>query len=209
LASIASISIRCTGRRKTVRTSLDLKRDGKVRAVGLSNHDAAHLAAAERLGHVDTLQPRFSMISREAAADLLPWCRAHRTGVIVYSPMQSGLLTGSFDADRAAELPRDDWRSRSPDFLGERLIRNLALADALRPIAARRSTSVASIAVAWTLAWPGVTGASVGARSSAQVDGWIDAATLELDVVDLDAIAAAVRATRAGRGPVSPNGSGA
>ena len=185
-------------------TLTQLKDEGKVRAVGLSNHNAAQLDAAERIGHVDTLQPPFSAIRREVAAAELPWCNAHHTGVIVYSPMQSGLLTGAFSVARAARLGADDWRSRSPDFTGLGLRRNLALADALQPIAARHSTTVAAVAVAWTLAWPGVTGAIVGARSAAQVDGWIGAASLELTDSDLDEIAAALGRTGAGAGPARP-----
>jgi aryl-alcohol dehydrogenase-like predicted oxidoreductase len=183
---------------------LQLKAEGKVRAVGLSNHDVAQLEAAERLGHVDTLQPPFSAIRRELAGAELPWCATHGTGVIVYSPMQSGMLTGTFSLERAAQLGADDWRSRSPDFAGVGLRRNLGLADALGPIAERHGSSVAAVAVAWTLAWPGVTGAIVGARSPAQVDGWIGAASLELTDQDLDDIAAAIRRTGAGTGPLRP-----
>ncbi|MGV3722125.1 MAG: aldo/keto reductase, partial [Actinomycetota bacterium] len=145
-------------------TLLELQQAGKVRAVGLSNHNAAQLEAAERVGHVGTLQPPFSAIRRDAALNELPWCAAHGTGVIVYSPMQSGLLTGAFSAERAAALPADDWRTRSPFFTGEALQRNVSLAEALRPIAERHGVSVGAVAVAWTLAWPGVTGAIVGAR---------------------------------------------
>ena len=177
-------------------TLLQLKEEGKVRAVGLSNHDVRQLDAADRVGHVDTLQPPFSAIRREVAAAELPWCAAHRTGVIVYSPMQSGLL--------ATQLGADDWRSRSPDFTGQGLRRNLALADALRPIAERHGATVAAVAVAWTLAWPGVTGAIVGARSPAQVDGWIGAAALALTDADLDEIAGAIKRTGAGTGPLRP-----
>jgi aryl-alcohol dehydrogenase-like predicted oxidoreductase len=183
---------------------LRLKAEGKVRAVGLSNHTVAQLEAAEPLGHVDTLQPPFSAIRREVAAAERPWCAAHGTGLIVYSPMQSGLLTGTFSVERAAQLGADDWRSRAPDFAGVGLRRNLALADALRPIAERHGTSVAAVAVAWTLAWPGVTGAIVGARSPAQVDGWIGAASLELSDADLDDVAAAIQRSGAGTGPVRP-----
>jgi aryl-alcohol dehydrogenase-like predicted oxidoreductase len=182
-------------------TLLDLKKEGKVRAVGLSNHNARQLEAAERLGHVDTLQPPFSAIRREAAREELPWCHAHQTGVIVYSPMQAGLLTGRFSVERAGSLPSEDWRSRSAEFNGEKLRRNLALADAMKPIAERHGTTVAAVAVAWTLAWPGVTGAIVGARSPAQVDGWLDAARLELTKQDLVEIAAAIEKTGAGSGP--------
>jgi len=181
---------------------LDLKREGKARAVGLSNHKVDQLERAERLGHVDTLQPPFSPIRRDVAGAELPWCHEHGTGVIVYSPMQSGLLTGSFSASRAAALPADDWRSRSPEFQAPRLQSNLALADALRPIAARHDTTVGAVAVAWTLSVPGVTGAIVGARSPEQVDGWIAAGALALTPADLSEIAAAIERTGAGTGPV-------
>lgn len=185
-------------------TLLDLKAEGKVRAVGLSNHDAAQLEAAERLGHVDTLQPPFSAIRRDVARAELPWCQAHETGVIVYSPMQSGLLSGRFTAARAKALSKDDWRSRNPEYTGEKLTSNLKLADAFRPIADRHNTSVAAVAVAWTLAWPGVTAAIVGARNPAQVDGWIEAGRIDLASGDLEDIAAAIESTGAGSGPVSP-----
>jgi aryl-alcohol dehydrogenase-like predicted oxidoreductase len=186
------------------RTLLDLKAEGKVRAVGLSNHSADQLRRAEALGHVDTLQPPFSAIRREAAAAELPWCRDHGTGVIVYSPMQAGLLTGAFDEKRAKALSSDDWRSRSPDFSGDGLRRNLALAEALKPVAARHGVTPAAVAVAWTLAWPAVTGAIVGARSAAQVDGWIAAGTLELTEADMAEIATAIEKSGAGGGPTMP-----
>jgi aryl-alcohol dehydrogenase-like predicted oxidoreductase len=118
--------------------------------------------------------------------------------------MQSGLLSGSFTAKRAKALSPDDWRSRNPEFRGEALARNLALAEALRPIAARHGTSVGAVAIAWTLAWPGVTGAIVGARSPAQVDGWIDTASLQLSRSDLTEIAKAIATTGAGTGPTIP-----
>ena len=181
---------------------LELKREGKVRAVGLSNHSPEELERAEAMGHVDSLQPPFSLIRREAGADLIPWCRRHRTGVIVYSPMQAGLLSGSFSWDRAAALRPDDWRSRDPEFQGERLTRNLELAESLTPIAKRLGTTVAAVAVAWTLHWEGVTGAIVGARSPEQVEGWISAPDLSLSDDDLDRIAEAARPT--GVGPVRP-----
>ncbi len=180
---------------------LDLRREGKVGAVGLSNHDAAQLARAEELGHVDTLQPPFSAIHRATAIVELPWCAAHKTGVIVYSPMQSGLLSGGFSRERARGLPPDDWRSRSEDFTGAGLDRNLALAAALGRVAGRHGTSTAAVAVAWTLAWPGVTAAIVGARNAGQVNGWIGAPTVELSAADLDEIALAIERTGAGSGP--------
>ena len=178
---------------------LDLKREGKVRWVGLSNHDRLQLEAAERLGHVNSLQPPFSMIRREAAAEIIPWCREHNTGVIVYSPMQAGLLTGAFSWDRAASLSPDDWRSRDPGFQGTGLAHNLELAEALRPIALRHGGTVAAVAVAWTLSWPGVTGAIVGARSPGQVDGWVGAGTMQLTPRDLEEISKAAVGTGGGR----------
>jgi len=185
-------------------TMLEFKAEGMVKHIGLSNHNAEQLARAEAMGHVETLQPPFSMIRRETADSILPWCLAHGTGVICYSPMQAGLLTGSFTRERAAALPDNDWRKTSPEFMGERLDRNLALAEALKPAAEKHATSVSTIALTWVLAWPGLTAAIVGARSPAQVDGWIDAATIELDAEDLDEIAAAIAATGAGQGPARP-----
>src|SRR5688500_16178136 len=138
---------------------------GKVRAAGVSNFDVALLERCEALRHVDSLQPPFSLIRRGAAEAELPWCAAHGAGVIVYSPMQSGILTEGFGAERVARLAEDDWRRRAPEFQPPRLERNVALRDALRPIAARHGATVSAVAVAWTLAWPGVTGAIVGARS--------------------------------------------
>jgi aryl-alcohol dehydrogenase-like predicted oxidoreductase len=167
---------------------LDMKAEGKVRAVGLSNHKVDRLETAERIGHVDTLQPPFSAIRRDIVDAELPWCLAHDTGVIVYSPMQSGLLTGAFTEARAAALGTDDWRSRSPEFQAPRLQQNLALADAMRPIAARHGTTVGAIAIAWTLATPGVTAAIVGARSPEQVDGWIGAGEVELSGEEMKVI---------------------
>jgi aryl-alcohol dehydrogenase-like predicted oxidoreductase len=183
---------------------LRLKADGKVRAVGLSNHDVDQLAAAEKLGHVDTLQPPFSAIERTAAADVIPWCRDWQTGVIVYSPMQAGLLSGAFSRRRAARLPAGDWRARSDHFRGEGLERNLALAAALAPVAERHGVSEGAVAVAWTFAWPGVTAAIVGARNPEQVDGWLPAASLDLTDDDLDDIAEAIERAGAGDGPTRP-----
>ena len=185
-------------------TFLDLKREGKVRAIGLSNHDICQLEAAESVGHVAAVQPPFNLIHRDIADDVLLWARKHETGVIVYSPMASGLLSGAFTAARAARLEAGDWRSGHPDFTGPALSANLALAGALRPVADRHGVTPAAVAIAWTLSFPGVTGAIVGARRPGQVDGWVPAATLELKKDDLAEIAAAVRATGAGTGPASP-----
>jgi aryl-alcohol dehydrogenase-like predicted oxidoreductase len=181
-----------------------LVEQGKVRAAGVSNFDVGLLRRCETIRHVDSLQPPFSLIRREAAAAEIPWCAEHGTGVIAYSPMQSGLLTDRFDAARVAGLASDDWRRRSAEFREPRLERNLALRDALRPVARRHGATVAAVAVAWTLAWPGVTGAIVGARSARQVDGWIGATALELTGEDLDEIGAAIEQSGAGSGPSRP-----
>lgn len=185
-------------------TMVRLIEEGKVRAAGVSNFDVALLARCEAIRHVDSLQPPFSLIRREAAAREIPWCAEHGTAVICYSPMQSGLLTDSFSADRVAGFAADDWRRQSPEYSSPRLERNLALRDALKPIARRHETTVAATAIAWTLAWPDVTGAIVGARSPSQVDSWIGAATLQLTAADLNAIADAIGRTGAGRGPAGP-----
>ena len=187
------------------RAMVRLVEEGKVRAIGVSNFDVALLARCEAIRHVDSLQPPFSLIRRDVAEREIPWSAEHGNGVIAYSPMQSGILTESFSAARVAALAPDDWRRRSAQFREPNLSRNVALRDALKPIARRHGTTVSAIAIAWTLAWPGVTGAIVGARTPAQVDGWIGAATVELTVADLEEVAAAILRSRAGSGPVQPD----
>jgi aryl-alcohol dehydrogenase-like predicted oxidoreductase len=176
--------------------------EGKIRAAGVSNFDVALIERAESVRHVESLQPPFSLIRRDAAEDLIPWAAAHGTGVIAYSPMQSGLLTDTFSAKRLAAMADDDWRRRAAQFTEPHLSRNIALRDALRPIAERYGVTVSAVAVAWTLASPGVTGAIVGARSPEQVDGWIAAGSLDLGASDLAQIASAVQLTGAGSGPL-------
>jgi aryl-alcohol dehydrogenase-like predicted oxidoreductase len=186
------------------RIMAQLVEEGKVRAIGVSNFDVSLLRRIDGLRHVDSLQPPFSMIRRDAAAAEIPWCNAHRTGVIVYSPMQSGILTDSFSIEKVKAMADDDWRKRGANFQTPRVEKNIKLRDALKPIAARHGTTVSAIAVAWTLSWPGVTGAIVGARSPEQVDGWIPAATLELTAPDLDEIATAIDSIGVGTGPTHP-----
>jgi aryl-alcohol dehydrogenase-like predicted oxidoreductase len=182
-------------------TMVQLIEEGKIRAAGVSNFDVRLLDRCEAIRHVDSLQPPFSLINRTAAENEIPWCARHDTGVICYSPMQSGLLTQSFTAERVLTFAMDDWRRRAQDFQQPNLRRNMALRDALLPIAKRHGTSVSAVAIAWTLAWPGMTSAIVGARTPAQVDGWIGAASLDLTEQDLDEIASAIRRTKAGAGP--------
>jgi aryl-alcohol dehydrogenase-like predicted oxidoreductase len=174
--------------------------EGKVRFAGVSNFDVELLERCEPIRHVDSLQPPFSMIDRRAAAELLPWCLRNGTGVIAYSPMQSGLLSGSFDAERLASMPEDDWRRQNPEFTEPRLSANLALAERLRPVAERHRVPVGAVAVAWVLAQPGVTAAIVGARRPSQIDGWIGAGSLTLAADDLAELDRAVAETGAGRG---------
>lgn len=185
-------------------TMLALVQEGKVRYPAVSNFNADLLEKCEALGHVQSLQPPFSLIRRQYAERELPWCAEHGTGVIVYSPMQSGILTDRFSAGRVRELPEDDWRKRTPEFQPPQAEKNVALRDALRPVAERHGATVSAVAVAWATHWPGVTAAIVGARSPEQVDGWVGAGALQLTDDDLGEIAAAVERTGAGRGPVRP-----
>jgi aryl-alcohol dehydrogenase-like predicted oxidoreductase len=172
--------------------------EGKVRWAGVSNFNVELLERCGAVGHVDSMQPPLSMLKRGARRDLIPWCKDHGTGVIVYSPMQSGLLTGAFDRRRLEALAEDDWRRASPQFREPAFSRAMELVERLRDVAARLGCSLAELAVAWTLATPGVTSAIVGARSADQVDGWIGASDLELSGEVLAEIERAVEETGAG-----------
>ncbi len=183
-------------------TLLELRDEGKIRAAGLSNHGVQQLETAEKFGHVSSLQPLFSAIHRDAV-DEIRWCADNDTGVIVYSPMGSGLLTGRFSRERVENLESDDWRRDTPDFT-TKLDANLGLAAELSTIAERHEVPVPAVAVAWTLAWQGVSGAIVGGRRPEQVDGWLPAATLTLGDAELDEIAEAITRTGAGAGPTRP-----
>jgi aryl-alcohol dehydrogenase-like predicted oxidoreductase len=183
-----------------------LAQEGKIRAAGVSNFTVELLDRCEKIRHVDSLQPPFSLIRRDAGAELIPWCAAHGTGVIVYSPMQAGLLTDTFEVARVAKLAEDDWRRRTKEFREPNLSRNVELRDAIRPVAARHGASVAATAVAWTLHWPGVTAAIVGARSPKQVEGWVRAGDIDLTSRDLEELAQAVQRTGAGTGPTRATG---
>jgi aryl-alcohol dehydrogenase-like predicted oxidoreductase len=136
------------------------------------------------------VQPLLNLIHPDARDDVIPWSRDHGTGVIVYSPMASGLLTGAFSEDRVENLAGDDWRRSNPDFRPPRLARNRAVAKELRTLAEDTGTSLPALSVAWTLAIEGVSGAIVGARRPSQVDDWLPAANLELAGTDLNRIEA-------------------
>ena len=183
---------------------LKLVEEGKVRAAGVSNFGMELMARCEKIRHVDSLQPPFSLIRRDAGGSLIPRCAARQTGVIVYSPMQAGILNDSFSLERITRMAPDDWRRKTKEFRAPNVNNNIALRDALKPIAERHGATVAAIAVAWTLSWPGVTGAICGARSPEQVDGWVGAANLTLTAEDLTEISAAVKRTGAGTGPSAP-----
>jgi aryl-alcohol dehydrogenase-like predicted oxidoreductase len=177
---------------------------GKVRWIGVSNFGTELLERCQAIRHVDSVQPPLSLIDRRAAADVIPWAAEHGTGVIVYSPMHSGLLTGSFSRERVDRLDESDHRRGRPEFNEPDLTRNLELADRLTELAERLGCSLAELSVAWTLAVPGVTGAIVGARRPDQIDGWIGAADVRLDDQALDEIARIVEQTGAGEGPARP-----
>jgi aryl-alcohol dehydrogenase-like predicted oxidoreductase len=186
-------------------TLLDLRAAGKIRAAGLSNHGPTRLRRAEALGHVDSVQPPFSAIKRDAASELIPLCHENGTAVIVYSPMEGGLLTGSFSHERVRALAEDDQRRQLPEYTSG-LDANLQVAAAIASVAAGRGVPTPAVAVAWTLAFPGVTGAIVGARTPQQAEGWLPALDIELTPDELDAIAGAIEATGAGQGPSRPQG---
>jgi aryl-alcohol dehydrogenase-like predicted oxidoreductase len=166
-----------------------LRSEGKVRWIGVSNFNASQLARAERIAPVASLQPPYSMLRREIEAETLPWCAAHDVGTIVYSPMQSGLLTGAWTHARLASLPADDWRRDKNRHFQEPLFsRNLRLVDVLREIARRHGASPGQVALAWTLRHSAVTAAIVGARRAGQLAELLPAAVLRLTAHDFAAI---------------------
>lgn len=157
-----------------------LQREGKVRWIGASNFSVEELEAAQRIAPITSLQPPYSLVRRDVETAQLPWCEKHGVGVIVYSPMESGLLTGAMTRERVATLPENDWRRSSPRFQEPQLSQNLALVERLREVGARHGRSPGETAIAWTLRNPAVTGAIVGARNAGQVEGIIGAADFRL-----------------------------
>jgi aryl-alcohol dehydrogenase-like predicted oxidoreductase len=166
-----------------------LQKEGKVRWIGVSNFDVSQLRRAEKIAAITSLQPPYSLIRREIEQTILPYCSFNGLGVIVYSPMQSGLLTGAMTRSRVAKLPDSDWRSRDLEFTEPRLSRNLALVERLRRVGQKYGRSAGQIAVAWVLHNPAVTAAIVGARSAQQVEQNVGAADLDLtdeDVAEIE-----------------------
>jgi aryl-alcohol dehydrogenase-like predicted oxidoreductase len=157
-----------------------LQKEGKVRWIGVSNFNVGEMRRAQAIAPITSLQPPYSLVRREIEHETLPYCRSEELGVIVYSPMASGLLTGAMTRERVDALPMSDWRSRDVEFQEPRLSKNLALVERLREVGERHGRPPGQIAIAWVLRNPGVTGAIVGARSAKQVEGNVDAATLRL-----------------------------
>ena len=169
-------------------TLSDLKREGKVRYIGVSNFNVEQLQRVMDIDRVDTLQPPYSLIHPDVEDEILPFCEKNGIGVIAYSPMMSGLLTGRMTRERIANFPDDDWRKNNPEFKEPRLSRNLALAELLKGIGRNHGLSAGEIALAWTLRLSAVTGAIVGGRSASQVDGIVGAGNFRLNEIEISEI---------------------
>ena len=165
-----------------------LQKEGKVRWIGVSNFDANQLRRAEKIAPVTSLQPPYSLIRREIEPEILPYCRSNGIGVIVYSPMASGLLTGAMTRERAAKLPDSDWRSRDIEFVEPKLSKNLALVERLREVGEEYGRPPGQVAIAWILRNPAVTAAIVGARNAEQVEKNVGAVELQLTAEDVEEI---------------------
>jgi aryl-alcohol dehydrogenase-like predicted oxidoreductase len=157
-----------------------LQKEGKVRWIGVSNFNVEDMRRAEAIAPITSLQPPYSLVRREVEQEILPYCQSERLGVIVYSPMASGLLTGAMTRERAAHLPASDWRSRDAKFREPELSKTLALVERLREVGERHAYPPGQVAIAWTLRNSAVTGAIVGARNAKQVEGIVGAAELHL-----------------------------
>ncbi len=162
-----------------------LREQGKVRYIGVSNFDVPLLERCEALQHVNSLQPPYSLLNRKVEKAILPWCRKHGVGVVAYSPMQSGLLSGRFDKSRLAP---DDWRHKSPYFKEPQLSRNLAFVEELKPIARKYGKTVAQLAIAWVLMNPAITSAIVGARRPDQLEEIVGGAGWQIASEDMKQI---------------------
>jgi aryl-alcohol dehydrogenase-like predicted oxidoreductase len=161
-------------------TMAELQREGKVRWIGVSNFNVGQLERALKIAPITSLQPPYSAINRSVEPEILPFCHKHGIGVINYSPMQSGLLTGAMTKDRVAAMPDDDFRKKAKNFNEPLLSRNLELAELLRSIGKRHNVEPGVVAIAWTLHNPAITAAIVGGRNAKQVEGVLPAATFRL-----------------------------
>ena len=166
----------------------DLQREGKIRHLGVSNFNVAQMQRAQKIAPITSLQPPYSMLNRGVEAEILPFCQKHGIGVINYSPMQSGLLTGAMTRERVAAMPNDDHRRNRKEFKEPQLTRNLELAELLREIGASHEVEAGVVAIAWTLHHPAVTAAIVGGRSAEQVKGVLPAATFRLSAAEFEEI---------------------
>jgi aryl-alcohol dehydrogenase-like predicted oxidoreductase len=162
-----------------------LKEEGKVRYIGVSNFNVEQMQRVMNIAPIDSLQPPYSLMRREAERELFPFCLEHNIGVIVYSPMESGLLTGSMTRERIAHLPDDDWRKHNERFEEPQLSRNLALAEKLNEIGFTHNLSAGIVAIAWTLRHPAVTAAIVGARNPEQIENLLPAAEFRLSDAEM------------------------
>ncbi|EDY83625.1 oxidoreductase, aldo/keto reductase family [Verrucomicrobiia bacterium DG1235] len=162
-----------------------LQEEGKVRYIGASNYNFEELEKAREIAPITSLQPPYSLVDPAAQAELLPYCKKHGIGSIVYSPMGSGLLTGAMSKERLSSLPAEDWRKNNPKFQEPNLSRNLAIAERLKTVAAKHGRSPGEVAIAWVLRLPAVTGAIVGARSAEQVSGIVRAMDFRLSAEDI------------------------
>ena len=158
-----------------------LKEEGKVRHIGVSNFNVAQMKRAQTIAPITSLQPPYSIVTREVEKEILPYAKKHNIGVIVYSPMSAGLLTGSMTGERVANFAAEDWRRNLPNFKEPLLSRNLRLVERLREIGKRHGRLPGEVAIAWTLANPAVSGAIVGFRNPRQVEGIIGALEFRLD----------------------------
>lgn len=171
-------------------TLAQLKAEGKVRWIGVSNFNVTQLKRAQAIAPITSLQPPYSLISPEIEEEILPYCQQQNIGTIVYSPMKSGLLTGKMTRERIAAMPDDDFRKRTPHFQEPKLSQNLALVELLREIGSKHGRTPGEVAIAWTLRHPAVTAAIVGLRSEAQLAGVIGAAEFRLSKEELASIEA-------------------
>jgi aryl-alcohol dehydrogenase-like predicted oxidoreductase len=169
-----------------------LQGEGKIRHIGLSNFDSGQIKRAQVIAPIVCLQPKYSLLSRDIEKTILPYALKENIGVIVYSPMASGMLSGAMTAERIAKMPADDWRKNTPNFREPLLGQNLQLVERLKEIGKRHGRSAGEIAIAWTLGNPAVTGAIVGIRSGEQVRGVMGAADLQLTPEDMADIVSAL-----------------